>query len=603
VTHLDVTGYPPKAKNAMRKIKKDPKVPPQKSFVTVPLPSNSHIPKKIKVEARQNKLYYGDNLEVLRKYIRDETVDLCYIDPPFNSKRNYNQIYNNIGKEDRAQAQAFVDTWTWDEDAQRGYSEITENLNLAFTHQSIDLILGLEKVLGRGSLLSYLVHMSLRIAEIHRVLKPNGSFYLHCDSSASHYLKIILDSIFCAGRKGQYQNEIVWKRTGAHSDAKQGRIGFGNVADVILFYSKDEKCTFNHQYLPHNEEYLTASYKYKDKDGRRYRLDNLTGPGGAAKGNPYYEFLGVSRYWRYSKEKMTKLFHEGRIIQTKPGNVPSYKRYLDESKGVEVNSVWLDIPALQSSNAERLGYPTQKPERLLERIINVSTNEGDIILDAYCGCGTTVAVAERLNRRWIGMDITYQSISLILKRLEEHFGISTLQNIEINGAPKDFASAQALANKIDDKTRKEFEKWAVLKYSNNRAAIHEKKGGDGGIDGVAYLVDYNEKGDSDFKQIIFSVKSDKTLPPERIRALYGTLEREKAAIGIMLTLYPMPNLVKESKKYGTYENKMFGHLYQKIEVISIQEILDGKTMKLPTSIEVLNKAEQKSKTKQQKLDF
>jgi hypothetical protein len=290
-------------------------------------------------------------------------------------------------------------------------------------------------------------------------------------------------------------------------------------------------------------------------------------------------------------------------MQTKPGNVPQYKRYLDESRGVAVQNIWTDIKPLQSGQKEKLGYPTQKPESLLERIILTSSNEGDTILDAYCGCGTSVAVAERLNRKWVGMDITYQSISLILKRLEEHFGISTIQNIQINGVPQDIESAEALARKPDDRTRKEFEKWAVLTYSNNRAAINERKGGDGGIDGTAYLLDYNKKTEQDYKQIIFSVKSNKSLSPSVIRDLFGTIEREKAAMGILLTLYPMPSLIKESKKYGTYENKMFGHIYQRIEVVTIQDILDGKTMKLPTTLEVLNKAEKKAKVKQQTLDF
>ena len=451
-------------------------------------------------------------------------------------------------------------------------------------------------------MLAYLIHMTLRIAEIYRVLKPTGSFYLHCDPSASHYLKIVLDSVFCS-RQGLYQNEITWQRTNAHNDAKQGRKAFGNIADIIFFYTKSENNIFHQQYLPNNTEYVASFYKYQDKDGRRYRLGDLTAPGGEEKGNPYYEFLGVKRYWRYKKERMHKLYEEGRVIQTKPGNVPQYKRYLDESKGIAIQNMWTDIKPLQSGQKEKLGYPTQKPESLLERIILTSSNEGDTVLDAYCGCGTSVAVAERLNRKWIGMDITYQSISLILKRLEEHFGISTIQNIQINGVPQDFESAEALAGKQDDKTRKEFEKWAVLTYSNNRAAINEKKGGDGGIDGIAYLLDYNKTTEHDYKQIIFSVKSNKTLPPSVIRDLFGTVERENAVMGILLTLYPMPNLLKESKKYGNYENKMFGHSYQRIEVISVQEILDGKTMKLPTSLEILNKAAKKAKSKQQRLEF
>jgi hypothetical protein len=264
-----------------------------------------------------------------------------------------------------------------------------------------------------------------------------------------------------------------------------------------------------------------------------------------------------------------------------------------KQEGKPLSDVW-EIPFINPVAKERLGYPTQKPEALLERIIKASSNEGDMILDAYCGCGTTVAVAEKLKRQWIGIDITYQSISLIIKRLEDSFGKTIVENISLSGIPEDFESAVALANKKDDRVRKEFEKWMILTFSNNRAIINDKKGSDGGIDGTAFILDFNDKNDQDFKQVIFSVKSNKTLSPTVIRDLYGTMEREGAVIGYLLTLYPMPNLVKEASKYGTYQNKMFGHIYPKIEVISVQDILEGKKMYLPTSVEVLKKAERKT---------
>lgn len=565
-----------------------------------PISSISVIPGiKATKSQPQNRLFYGDNLDILRKYVKDESVDLCYIDPPFNSKRNYNQIYNNIGKEDQAQSQAFVDTWTWDDAAVNGFSEIIENERIAFSRQTIEMILGLEKVLGKGSLLSYLVHMSLRISEIYRVLKPTGSFYLHCDQTASHYLKIIIDSIFCSG-KGEFQNEIIWQRT---RSAKQQSNAFGRITDVILFYSKTENCLYNKQYTPLRDEYIKSHYNnIEEKTGRKYMLDNFSQAG---QGEPRQFGKKVlsppnGKHWIWTQERINIGMTEGRIVFTDKGT-PRVKRYLDEAKGEYMSNIWTDIPEINSQAKERLGYPTQKPEALLERIIKASSNEGDVVLDAYCGCGTTVAVSERLNRKWIGMDITYQSISLILKRLEEHFGLPTIQNISLSGVPEDFKSAQALANKEDDRTRKEFEKWVVLTYSNNRAAINERKGGDNGIDGIAYLLDLNNKKEKDFKQIIFSVKSNKTLSPSVIRDLNGTIERENAAMGILLTLYPMDNLVKESKKYGTYNNVAFGQNYPKIQVISIEEILQGKTMKIPTSLEVLKQAEKKSNVKQGKL--
>ncbi len=586
-----------------------------------------------------NKLYYGDNLDVLRKYIKDDTVDLCYIDPPFNSKRNYNQIYNNIGKEDQAQAQAFIDTWTWDDAANHGLKEIQENKGGVFTTQSIDLIIGLENVLSKGSLLSYLIHITLRVAEIYRVLKPNGSFYLHCDPTASHYLKLIVDSIFCAGRKGEYQNEIIWRRTGQHNKLTR----YGPIHDVIFFYTKTDDYTWNNPKRPYmtghiKENFILDSVGYKTN----YYGNVLTGSGvrGGESGATWMGFnpTAKGRHWAVpgaviedldedlssltQHQKLDRLYELGFITITAGEAWPIYNRYLKDTDGQALPDIWAfqpytkgtvfkkpdegideDVRWLSTQDKERLGYPTQKPEGLLERIINASTNKGDTVLDAYCGCGTTVAVAEHLNRKWIGIDITYQSISLILKRLEDS-DKAILENVELNGVPKDFRAAEMLAHKKEDKTRKEFEKWAVLTYSNNKGIINEKKGGDGGIDGIAYLIDIGEKKKQEPKKIIFSVKSDKTLSPTVIRDLNGTIERDKAVMGFLLTLYPMPNLVKESKKFGSYTNKLFNHEYEKIQVISIAEILAGSRMNISTSQKVVKTAKSaKSKIKQGSLDI
>ena len=306
----------------------------------------------------KNRLYYGDNLDILRRTgkgeIASESVDLCYIDPPFNSKRNYFQIYNNQGGEDRAQAQAFVDTWEWGSEADVGLAWITdiERLNSGkLTPQTVALIRGLEQVLGHGSLLAYLVHMTLRIVEIHRVLKPTGSFYLHCDPTASHYLKLVLDAVFC-GQGGDFRNEIIWKRSHAHSDGKQGSVHFGRLTDTIFFYTKSADAIWNEQYTEYDKSYLDRDYRRLNDNGRRYRLDNIQGPGGAAKGNPFYEVMGVERHWRYSKERMERLIAEGRIIQTQPGAVPQYKRYLDEMPGVPLQNLWADIPVINNRSKE-----------------------------------------------------------------------------------------------------------------------------------------------------------------------------------------------------------------------------------------------------------
>ena len=539
-----------------------------------------------------NKLFYGDNLDVLRRKIESGSVDLCYIDPPFNSKRNYFQIYNNQGSEDRAQAQAFVDTWVWADDAIEGIDYIFDLDRLhpragdtRWTEQTVELIRGLEKVLGRGSLLAYLVHMTLRIVEIHRVLKPTGSFYLHCDPTASHYLKLVLDAVFC-GQGGDFLSEISWKRSSAHNDAKQGRMQPGNIRDVIFLYVKSRNWLWNWQFTPYSREYIERNYRHHDDEtGRIYRLDNLT----AAKpgGDVSYEFMGTKpykgRYWAYSRDNMQKYLEEGRLYFPKNGGTPAYKRYLDEMPGVPLQNDWNDIQPPQGN--EKLDYPTQKPEALLDRIIRASSNEGDVVLDAYCGCGTTVAVAQRLNRQWIGIDITYQSIALILKRLEDRYPDewpAIRANILLDGVPKDLESAMALANRADDKTRKEFEKWAILTYSNNQARINEKKGADGGIDGIAYfLKDKDENG-----KAIFQVKSR---PGNRadLATLNSDRQREKAEFGFLIcTSLPTKPMRDEIAAAGKYKHPLLNREDDRLQVITVAELFDhpgnpGKRLDLP----------------------
>lgn len=487
-----------------------------------------------------NELYYGDNLEVLRKYIKDESIDLCYIDPPFNSKRNYNQIYNNIGVEDKAQAQAFIDTWTWDDHANYGLDEIL-NTN-KFSRQCIALIQGLIEVLGKGSLLAYLVSMTLRITEIHRVLKPTGSFYLHCDPTASHYLKLVLDAVFCS-QGGEFINEIVW-----HYRRWTGKANkFQQLHDTIFFYSKSKKYTFNVIYTDYTEGSIA-----RKKGGILHRF---------------------------------KKGEEPTLVSNKEV----------DDKGVRENDVW-QIPFIAPSARERLGYPTQKPEALLERIIKASSNENDIILDAYCGCGTTVAVSQRLNRKWVGIDITYQSISLVLKRLEDSFGKEVLKTIKLHGIPKDLESAKALANKQDDRTRKEFEKWAVLTYSNNRAVINTKKGPDKGIDGIAYF--YGNQGEQE--KIIFQVKSGKVKSGD-IRDLIGTMTLENASMAIFITLEnPTKEMIATAKQAGFYKSKYFSQPYDKILIVTIQDIIEKQArLNVKLGLEVLKSAEKQQETVKQ----
>jgi site-specific DNA-methyltransferase (adenine-specific) len=523
---------------------------------------------------KENKLYYGDNLEIMRKHIADESVDLCYIDPPFNSRRNYNQIYNNIGHEDTAQAQAFEDTWTWDDAAERGLEEISGAYeNKIYPLETLYLIKGLEKTLKKGSLLAYIVSMTQRIKEIHRVLKKTGSFYLHCDPTASHYLKIILDTIYCASG-GEYRNEISWRRTNRHSDAAR----YGKVRDIIFFYTKSDKSTWNTVFQKFDEKYIAAYYNREDPDGRKWMSDNASAL--SLSGGGYtYEWNGVTKLWRYPIETMKRLDDEGKIYYTKNG-IARRKRYLDEmNEGIPAQDDWDDIQALRR-HKERLGYPTQKPEALLERIIKASSGEGDVVLDAYCGCGTTVAVAERLKRKWIGIDITFQSISLIMKRLEDTFGKKIIENVELTGVPVDHESAVALSRKSGDRTRKEFEKWAILTYSNNRAAINEKKGSDRGIDGRAAVKD--SRGET--KEILFSVKSGK-VNSSMIRDLKGVVERESAAAGIFITLNPpTKDMIKEAKEAGIFQNDLMTVPIDRIKIVAVDEILSGAVLYVPMSV-------------------
>lgn len=568
--------------------------------------------------AIKNFLYYGDNLEVLRKHVKDETVNLAYIDPPFNSQRNYNQIYNNIGTEDFALAQAFTDTWVWDDIAIAGYDEIIENAAGRFTPQSVELIKGLHHVLHDGSLLAYIVSITLRVHEIQRVLTKDGSFFFHCDPTASHYIKLVLDAVFCA-QGGDYKNELVWKRTTAHSDTKQGLKRFGKIHDVIFFYSKSRKPKFRTQYVPYEQSYIDSHYRSKEPvTERRYRTDNLTGnkPGGDTEflwrvkriaGNasrwdadltdeyltplPGMEYKGVppynGRYWAYSKQNLIDYATEGRLIHTESG-MPEYKRYLDEMPGMPLQDLWTDINPLNSQANERLDYPTQKPLALLERIIQCCSDEGDTVLDAYCGCGTTVDASQKLKRNWIGIDITFQSIAVVLKRLEDTYGKAFVETIVVGGIPRDMDSVHALAHRKDDRVRKEFEKWAVLTYTNNRAVIREVKGADGGIDGVAFF----KVGRRDNAKIVFQAKSGKVSRRD-VATLWGDMQKTDAALGVLITLEePTKPMIADAKSAGQYHHEEMGRAYDRISIVTVKEIIEERRrLEIPMSVEVLKAAQ------------
>lgn len=430
---------------------------------------------------------------------------------------------------------------------------------------------GFQRLLPESDMLAYLAMMAPRLVQLRRVLKPTGSLYLHCDPAASHYLKVLLDAVFGATC---FRTEIVWKRTSAHSDTRQGRRQHGRIHDALLFYTKDVDWTWNPVYTPYDEEYVEAFYKYVEPEtGRRYRLGDLTGPGGAAKGNPQYEVMGVTRYWRYSKERMAQLIDEGRIVQTKPGAVPAYKRYLDEMPGVPLQDIWTDIKPMGAQAAERLGYPTQKPEALLDRIILSSSNEGDVVLDPFCGCGTTIAAAQRLRRRWIGIDITHLAVNLIRHRLRDAYGESIEQTYRVVGEPVTLDDAAELA--ATDKMQ--FQWWALSLVGARPAQTEQKSGADRGIDGRLYFRDEGNK----VKQIILSVKGGKVQARD-VRDLVGTVKREEAEIGALISFEePTRAMREEAASAGFYSSPGWGTTHPRIQLRTVKELLDGKGLDYP----------------------
>jgi site-specific DNA-methyltransferase (adenine-specific) len=439
----------------------------------------------------ENVLYYGDNLEVMRKYLPDECIDLVYLDPPFNSNRDYNLLFREqSGEPAQGQIKAFTDTWQWSE---RAYDEFCQTCPKPAL---VELVQGFVRTLGRNDLTAYLVMMAPRLVELHRVLKPTGSLYLHCDYLASSYLRVMLDVVF--GAKN-FRNEIVWKRTSAHANVGKR---YGVITDTILFYTKTQNYKWNMLYTPYSEEHIQNTYRYiEEGTGRRYALRDLTASMQRASSGQLYEWKGIrppaSRCWAYTRDQMERFESEGRIVYSSKG-YPRLKVYLDEMPGVPLQNLWTDLPPISSHSAERLGYPTQKPLALLERIIQASSNEGDIVLDPFCGCGTAIVAAQKLNRRWIGIDITHLAIALIKYRLSDMFDLKEGKDYRVVGEPTTVAEARALA--LQD--RDEFQKWAIGLIPRARP-YQDKKGKDTGIDGVLFFKDDLK----DPKRALIQVKS------------------------------------------------------------------------------------------------
>lgn len=518
-----------------------------------------------------NRLYYGDNLEVMKQSISADTVDLAYLDPPFNSARNWNLIFarhDTSTNDDSAQIQAFDDTWVWTPVTEQQYSSY---VNGELPNRVADALRAFRTLLGENDAMAYLVNMAPRLVELHRVLKDSGSLYLHCDSVMSHYLKVLLDAIFGAER---FRDEIIWQRHNARS-VKQAI--YPRLHDVILYYGKSDKVTFNTIHVgsgamsdPH--DIVTWS------DGLRYRTKDLTAPEtrNGETGQPWEGMnpTTAGRHWRVGHATLDLLKQRDRLYYQKNG-MPRERAddpYVPTERTSVLGDVWTDINSINAGAAERLGYPTQKPLALLERIIEASSSPGDVVVDVFCGCGTAVAAAEKLGRRWIGIDVTYIAIDLIEKRLQHTYGDDIKGTYEVLGIPRDRAAALALFSRSPF----DFERWAVSLVNGQP---NQKQVGDKGIDGVARFP-LDARGN--FGQVLISVKGGKQLNPAMVRDLGGTVTTQKADMGVLITnTAPTRGMTDEANHAGTYKHPHYDQVFPRIQMITVDELLSGKRPTLP----------------------
>ncbi len=536
-----------------------------------------------------NQLHYGDNLEVLREktdLIPDESVDLIYLDPPFNSQRTYNLLFKQVkGDPAPAQIMAFTDTWNWSPLMLEEFREDARNAPI------FDLVESLYKLLGDSEMMAYVLMMGPRLLELHRKLKPTGSLYLHCDPVASHYLKILLDAIV---RPQNFRNEITWKRQSAHSDAKEH---FPNVSDSILFYAKSSKTPFRPVFGKHDPEYVKKFYRFDDGDGRGlYRLDNIAAPegGGMAAINPktgrpngwhvYKGFQPPARGWRFSPETMAQKDAEGRIWfpRLPDGSFdftkrPQLKRYLREmeKKGSILTNVWSDISPIQAASKESRGYPTQKPLLLLERIIAASSQEGEVVLDPFCGCGTAVVAAERMGRKWIGIDVTYLAVAEIVYRLSTETDAQRNVDYKLIGSPRDEMSARKFFEETAPQNHKPFEMWAVHLVEGEP---QEKQGADKNIDGRIPFRGFDGK----LRWGLIQVKGGHTRP-NHVREFARTLDRDKsnpALVGLFICFGFTKDMKEEAEKMGFAEGIAgpggSARRCPRLQILTIKQLLEER---------------------------
>jgi DNA modification methylase len=550
-----------------------------------------------------NRLYFGDNLPILRAHVADESVDLIYLDPPFNSNAGYNVLFKSpTGESSPAQMEAFEDTWHWNASAELAFDEVMTSGN----SDASEMLRSMRGFLKENDMMAYVVMMAVRLIELRRVLKPTGSLYLHCDPTASHYLKIILDAIFGPTR---FLNEIIWKRTSSHSGSKR----WGPVHDTILFYGKSDTHTWNRQFEGYDESYLQKFYRHSDGKGR-YQIDNLTGAGrrGGDSGRPWRNANPdeKGRHWALptsllerlrpaqelaglsTKQKLDLLDTEGYIAWPRSEGMPRLKRYLEHQQGVAIQDIVVDIGPISSQAGERLGYPTQKPVALLKRIVSASSNPGEVVLDPFCGCGTTVHAAQMLGREWIGIDITHLAVGLIRRRLIDAF---PLAKFEVLGVPRDIGGARQLA--ANDKHQ--FQLWA-LSLVAAQPFKGGRKGADGGVDGYLY---FKPDGKTVEKAIV-SVKGGGNIGVSVIRDRIATVEREGAKVGVFVTLEdPTTRMRVEATAAGFYESPMHGK-FERIQILTIEDLFAGARPHLPwIDVSIFRKPKREVVNRQEKLDL
>jgi len=526
--------------------------------------------------ARMGTLYYGDNLDILRRYLKDETVDLVYLDPPFNSAQNYNAFFHEKDGSDAAsQIRAFEDTWHWNVESEKTYQDLVTQPG-----KVSEVMQAFRTFLGANDMMAYLAMMAPRLVELRRALKSTGSLYLHCDPTASAYLKLILDAVF---GPTAFKNEIIWPRTNAHNIASNH---FSRIHDTIYFYAKTDDYLWNHQYGGFSPQQL-GRYIPDPETGRLVTGQDLT-----MTGNPErnFEWRGTrpppNRGWGLTLEGLEELWANGLILKKKDGTprLDGRKVFLDEKRGKPVSDIWSEIERIGNTSRERLPYPTQKPVALLERILNASSNPGDLVLDPFCGCGTTIDAAEKLGRKWIGIDITQLATSLIKNRLRDTYG----DQIEIITVGEPVTPNEAYILAEQDKFQ--FQWWALGLVGAR--PVEQKKGADHGIDGKILFRD--DPREARPEQIIIQVKGGKTGVKD-VRDLRGVLDREKAAMGVLISLQaPTRDMIAEAVSTGFYEHKANKQQYPRLQLRTVKELMEGKLIERPSNVAALDETFKKA---------